>query len=366
MSEANNDTREQGFKFFSTEGSQWLLRYGCFPIILALIAGVAAILTARTIQGPLWFFEETPTPVYTSPPEIKRFEVTLTADREWIQIIWEVSEAKHVSLENTRGETISQEADGKIFERPILSNDLQTYTLTAGNGIEPNISAIRQLPIALPTTTPTPTASPTISPTPISTSTPTITPSPTATPVVESRDIVPRPLPFVPPSWAACVNHGENPAGWRAGDTLPESGCICQTGNLFCCPPIGQTEGWWILPGAILPIDNNQSISNSCSSEVGTTEPIVQLADILVSELSPPETRCFETTGTCEIELNFIIINAGTGDADGFLIDVMFDPEQFVQTQSEGLIAGETQTLIVSAPDAGSCYNPNCTIRINC
>jgi hypothetical protein len=413
----NDKNREREFRFRSQEGYQWLLRYGCFPLILAFVAAVAAILVARTTEGPSMFFS----PQYL-PLEIVEFEVNpavITAG-QIVTITWQVNGADGVTIEPEG----SFPANGRLVRLPQQNTE---YTLSATNRTR-TVRAVREVVIIQPGE-PSPTM--TNTPPPTETTTPdTVTPTPTDTPTPTS---VPRePVAFVPPSptatpiplWVACISNDANNTGWQLGESLP-SGCSCLTGNWFCCAPDADTEGWQLVAGAILPlgerptypdftnerpeaatawtqrwaahnystqfaelpsssstgliVEQEPASQNQClpfgstlTVQVGATmtatEEIQQIPDLMVSNIAQPTRNCSTNTlaQVCFTEISFTVVNVGTGDAGPFSAIGVVDLGRPVAigTQSSGLAAGQEQILTVTVPAGVSCFNPDCTVTV--
>jgi subtilase family serine protease len=60
-----------------------------------------------------------------------------------------------------------------------------------------------------------------------------------------------------------------------------------------------------------------------------------------------------------------IVANVGSGNAGPFNVRVALDPAQSVIVDvpvAAGLAAGGAQTLTVTTPPGGNCFDPDCTI----
>lgn len=116
---------------------------------------------------------------------------------------------------------------------------------------------------------------------------------------------------------------------------------------------------------------------------VETAEPIVEVTPVTVTptitvteEVALPDlindTRDWPTaSSTCEGNLcsttvNLAVTNGGSAPVGSFDVFVRLDPEQSVTIVGvmDGLAPGQTGSLTLSSPPAGSCYDPDCTVCI--
>lgn len=87
--------------------------------------------------------------------------------------------------------------------------------------------------------------------------------------------------------------------------------------------------------------------------------------DLVVRDIGQPSVRCYGGKGTCRTRVDVIVANVGSGNAGPFKVRVAFDPAQSVVVDvpvAAGLVAGGEQTLTVTTPPGGNCFNPDCTI----
>lgn len=89
-----------------------------------------------------------------------------------------------------------------------------------------------------------------------------------------------------------------------------------------------------------------------------------RLPDLVVKEIGRPVVSCPGGGGTCVTKTSLTVANDGMKNAGSFKVRVVLDPTQgVVVTQSlSGLAAGDMQSLTVTTPPGGNCFDPDCTI----
>jgi hypothetical protein len=90
-----------------------------------------------------------------------------------------------------------------------------------------------------------------------------------------------------------------------------------------------------------------------------------RLPDLKVQSISRPQVSCPGGQGTCVTVVSVKIANVGAGEAGAFNVRTVFDPVQSVVVNQAvpGLVVGE-QTLTVTTPPGGNCFDPDCTICV--
>lgn len=92
-----------------------------------------------------------------------------------------------------------------------------------------------------------------------------------------------------------------------------------------------------------------------------------QCPDLVVRDIGRPAVSCPGGGGTCTTTVSFTVANVGAGDSGPFEVQAVFDPGQSVvvnQPVPAGLGAGAAQTLTVTTPPGGNCFDPDCTITV--
>lgn len=90
--------------------------------------------------------------------------------------------------------------------------------------------------------------------------------------------------------------------------------------------------------------------------------------DLTVRDIGPPAVSCPGGPGTCVTKVALAIANEGTEHASAFNVRITLDPGQSVsvnQNVAGGLAAGAEQTLTVTTPPGGNCFDPDCTIGVS-
>ncbi len=95
--------------------------------------------------------------------------------------------------------------------------------------------------------------------------------------------------------------------------------------------------------------------------------PTDQCPDLVVSEIGKPSVKCRWWKGTCETKVSVTITNTGNAAAGSFNVKAKFDPNQSVvvnQTVTGGLASGAEQSITITTPPGGNCFDPDCTIAV--
>lgn len=94
--------------------------------------------------------------------------------------------------------------------------------------------------------------------------------------------------------------------------------------------------------------------------------PPVVPPDLTVSGISSISSICPGGSGTCVTEVRFDVANVGSGNADAFNIRIVADPSQsvIVDQPFSGLASRDTQTLTITTPPGGGCFDPDCTVCV--
>jgi subtilase family serine protease len=65
--------------------------------------------------------------------------------------------------------------------------------------------------------------------------------------------------------------------------------------------------------------------------------------------------------------VNYTVANIGTDNAGPFDVRAILDPGQSVVVDTNiggGLAAGTDQTVTISTPPGGNCFDPDCTVSV--
>jgi len=93
-----------------------------------------------------------------------------------------------------------------------------------------------------------------------------------------------------------------------------------------------------------------------------------QCPDLVVSEIGKPVVECRGWFWrTCATTVDYTIVNIGNAAAGPFTVKAIFDPSQSVIVNkliSGGLAAGAEQSITITTPGDGSCFDPDCTISV--
>jgi hypothetical protein len=92
-----------------------------------------------------------------------------------------------------------------------------------------------------------------------------------------------------------------------------------------------------------------------------------QCADLTVRDIGTPDVNCPGGGGTCVTKFDFTVANIGAGDAGPFSGRSIADPSASVILDvpfAAGLGAGQEQTVVVTTPPGGNCFDPDCTISV--
>ncbi len=101
---------------------------------------------------------------------------------------------------------------------------------------------------------------------------------------------------------------------------------------------------------------------------IKSKEPPVELCpDLAVLDIGRPQVRCPQGGGSCQTKVEILIGNLGNAASGAFDLRTTFDPQASVvvnQQVSQGLMPGEQQTIVVTTPPGGNCFDPNCSISV--
>jgi hypothetical protein len=92
-----------------------------------------------------------------------------------------------------------------------------------------------------------------------------------------------------------------------------------------------------------------------------------QCPDLTVRDIGRPSVSCPGGAGTCVTKFDYTVANIGPGDADAFVARSVADPAQSVVVDAPfagGLLAGQQQTVIITTPPGGNCFDPDCMISV--
>lgn len=117
-------------------------------------------------------------------------------------------------------------------------------------------------------------------------------------------------------------------------------------------------------------LDKNGKPSNHSSidvEQIRERKKGQQCPDLVVRNIDRPSVRCPGGPGTCVTKVSFTVANVGAADAGAFNIQAVLDPAQSVvvhQAVPSGLSAGAEQTITVTTPPGGNCFDPDCTVTV--
>jgi hypothetical protein len=218
---------------------------------------------------------------------------------------------------------------------------------------------------ATPTAGATPTAEATPTATLTQTTTETATPMPTATPTQESSATptatVAQPITYTP--IPPCIR--VRPDGWVAyivkrGDTLfslsrSSGAAVAEIQRVNC------------LRGSTIRTSERLWLPAIPEREPTTPTPPPHLpADLTVEAIRGLQVSCPDGKGSCVTQVSFSIVNAGQGNAGGFYIRIVSDPEQSVSASqlATGLAPGQVKGFTITTPPGRNCYDPDCTVCV--
>ena len=89
--------------------------------------------------------------------------------------------------------------------------------------------------------------------------------------------------------------------------------------------------------------------------------------DLVIKDIGPPFVSCPGGGGTCVTKIDYTVANLGTADAGPFNVRAVLDPGQSVVVDTGfggGLSASADQTVSITTPPGGNCFDPDCTISV--
>lgn len=92
-----------------------------------------------------------------------------------------------------------------------------------------------------------------------------------------------------------------------------------------------------------------------------------QCADLTIRDIGQINVSCPGGGGTCVTKVDYTVANMGLGDAGPFSVRAVLDPAQSVVIDAplgSGLLAGQQQTVTVTSPPGGNCFDPDCTVSV--
>jgi len=116
-------------------------------------------------------------------------------------------------------------------------------------------------------------------------------------------------------------------------------------------------------------LDKKNRVTSVTSIDVEKITSTKQCPDLVVSEIGTPVVECrgFLWWRTCTTMVDYTITNTGNAAAGAFTVKAIFDPSQSVvvdQLVSDELAAGAEQSITISTPADGNCYDPDCTVSV--
>jgi hypothetical protein len=96
----------------------------------------------------------------------------------------------------------------------------------------------------------------------------------------------------------------------------------------------------------------------------GKAEEPGRCPDLIIRDIGSPSVDCPGGGGTCVTTVDYTVANIGTDDAGPFDVQALLDPNQSVATAFGGLSAGADQTVTISTPPGGNCFDPDCSITV--
>jgi hypothetical protein len=99
----------------------------------------------------------------------------------------------------------------------------------------------------------------------------------------------------------------------------------------------------------------------------GAKKPPDTCPDLVVRDIGRPAVSCPGGGGTCVTKVDYTIANIGTGNAGPFDVRALLDPGQSVVVNTSfggGLAAGADQTVTITTPPGGNCFDPDCTVSV--
>ena len=96
----------------------------------------------------------------------------------------------------------------------------------------------------------------------------------------------------------------------------------------------------------------------------GPGEP-KQCPDLTVRDIGAPSVSCPGGPGTCTTKFDYTVANIGPGNAGPFITRSTSDPGTVVDAPfASGLLTGQQQTVVITTPPNGSCFDPDCAISV--
>ena len=99
--------------------------------------------------------------------------------------------------------------------------------------------------------------------------------------------------------------------------------------------------------------------------EIGKPEDPKKCPDLTIRDIGAPSVSCPGGRGTCTTKFDYTVANVGFGDAGPFIARSTSDPGTVVDAPFTGLLAGQEQTVIITTPPGGSCFDNDCTISVS-
>ena len=101
--------------------------------------------------------------------------------------------------------------------------------------------------------------------------------------------------------------------------------------------------------------------------KMGPTEPPHTCPDLTIKDIGLPAVSCPGGGGTCVTKVDYTVANIGTNNAGSFNVQAILDPSQSVVVDTpfaSGLAAMTDQTVTITTPQGGNCFDPDCTITV--
>lgn len=101
--------------------------------------------------------------------------------------------------------------------------------------------------------------------------------------------------------------------------------------------------------------------------KMGPTEPPHTCPDLTIKDIGRPAVSCPGGGGTCVTKVDYTVANIGTDNAGPFNVLAILDPNQSVVVDTSfvsGLAAMTDQTVTITTPQGGNCFDPDCTITV--
>lgn len=94
--------------------------------------------------------------------------------------------------------------------------------------------------------------------------------------------------------------------------------------------------------------------------------PVELCADLKVTAIGKPRVGCPQGAGSCVTKVQYAISNIGNAASGSFEAQATVDPRHSVTvTDAIGnILPGQTETVVVTTPAGGNCFDPNCTVTV--